>query len=84
MTNTKTEIIAGITTFLTMSYIILLNPSILATNGTGLSFSGVMCATVLISFISTFLIGCRLVYIFLNIIFSSGPKRIEFLLHVWN
>ncbi|MED2971989.1 MULTISPECIES: NCS2 family permease [unclassified Fictibacillus] len=32
-TNTKTEILAGITTFLTMSYIIFVNPSILADAG---------------------------------------------------
>ena len=29
----RTEIIAGITTFLTMSYILAVNPSILATTG---------------------------------------------------
>lgn len=54
---TKTEIIAGFTTFLTMSYIIILNPVILSTPGTGMSFSGVMVATILVSFISTLLMG---------------------------
>ncbi len=53
----STEILAGITTFLTMSYIIVVNPSILATEGTGMSFTGVMTATVLLAFVSTLLMG---------------------------
>ena len=32
-TNVKTEIIAGITTFMTMAYILVVNPSILADAG---------------------------------------------------
>ena len=32
-TNVRTEVIAGITTFLTMAYIIFVNPQILATTG---------------------------------------------------
>lgn len=53
----KKEIIGGITTFLTMSYIIVLNPAILSSPGTGMSFNGVMTATVLLSFFSTLLMG---------------------------
>ena len=44
-TSLRTEIIAGLTTFMTMAYIIFVNPSILATEGTGLSASGVIFAT---------------------------------------
>lgn len=55
--DTRTEVIAGITTFLTMSYIIVVNPAILSTEGTGMSFSGVLTATVLISFLSTLFMG---------------------------
>jgi AGZA family xanthine/uracil permease-like MFS transporter len=44
-TGLRTEIIAGLTTFMTMAYIIFVNPSILATEGTGLSASGVIFAT---------------------------------------
>lgn len=57
MTKPRTEIIAGITTFLTMSYIIVVNPAILATAGTGISFSGALTATVLLSFVMTCLMG---------------------------
>ena len=32
-TNVKTEVVAGITTFLTMAYIIFVNPSILSEAG---------------------------------------------------
>ena len=32
-TNWRTEILAGVTTFLTMAYIVLVNPAILATAG---------------------------------------------------
>jgi AGZA family xanthine/uracil permease-like MFS transporter len=44
-TNLRTEVIAGLTTFMTMAYIIFVNPSILGTDGTGLSVPGVFFAT---------------------------------------
>lgn len=34
-TNIKTEVIAGITTFMTMSYILAVNPSLLSQAGMG-------------------------------------------------
>jgi len=52
----RTEAIAGITTFFTMAYIVVVNPSILST-GTGMAFSGVLTATVLICFSMTLLMG---------------------------
>src|SRR5215203_1914264 len=56
-TNVRTEAIAGITTFFTMAYIVVVNPSILSTPGTGISFSGVLTATVLVCFSMTLLMG---------------------------
>lgn len=56
-TNIRTEAIAGITTFFTMSYIVVVNPAILSTPGTGMAFSGVLTATVLICFSMTLLMG---------------------------
>ena len=53
----RTEAIAGITTFFTMAYIIVVNPTILSTPGTGMAFSGVLTATVLICFSMTLLMG---------------------------
>lgn len=53
----KQEFIAGVTTFLTMSYIVVVNPAILATQGTGMAFSGVMTATVVLSFLATLFMG---------------------------
>ena len=53
----KKDIIGGITTFVTMSYIVVVNPAILSTTGTGMSFSGVMTATVLLCFLLTLLMG---------------------------
>jgi adenine/guanine/hypoxanthine permease len=53
----RTEVIAGITTFFTMSYIVIVNPSILSTSGTGMSFSGVLTATVLVCASMTLLMG---------------------------
>src|SRR5919112_1836542 len=44
-TNLRTEVIAGLTTFMTMAYIIFVNPAILGTDGTGLSVPGVFFAT---------------------------------------
>ena len=53
----RTESIAGITTFFTMAYIVVVNPAILATQGTGMSSSGVLFATVLVCVTSTLLMG---------------------------
>ena len=55
--NIRTEAIAGITTFFTMAYIVVVNPSILSTPGTGMSFSGVLTATVIVCFVMTLLMG---------------------------
>jgi adenine/guanine/hypoxanthine permease len=56
--NLKTEAIAGVTTFFTMAYIVVVNPQILSADGkTGMAFSGVLTATVLICFIMTLLMG---------------------------
>src|SRR5919205_2105180 len=53
----RTELIAGVTTFFTMAYIVVVNPSILSTEGTGMSFTGVLTATVLVCFVMTLLMG---------------------------
>src|SRR5678810_652403 len=53
----RTEAIAGVTTFFTMAYIIVVNPSILSTPGTGMAFSGVLTATVLVFFVMTLLMS---------------------------
>lgn len=50
-TNTKTEIIAGITTFMTMAYILAVNPSILSE--AGMDKTAVLIATCLASFVGT-------------------------------
>lgn len=50
-TNVKTEIAAGITTFMTMAYILAVNPSILGE--AGMDPTGVLLATCLASFIGT-------------------------------
>jgi AGZA family xanthine/uracil permease-like MFS transporter len=54
-TSFSTEIIAGISSFLATSYIIVVNPAILSQ--TGMPFSGVLTATVLVSFFSTLMMG---------------------------
>ena len=50
-TNVKTEIVAGITTFMTMAYILAVNPSILS--DAGMDANAVLIATCLASFIGT-------------------------------
>src|ERR1044071_742216 len=40
-----------------MAYIVVVNPSILSTPGTGMAFSGVLTATVLVCFVMTLLMG---------------------------
>jgi len=56
--NIRTEAIAGITTFFTMVYIVVVNPQVLSADGkTGMAFSGVLTATVLVCFSMTLLMG---------------------------
>ena len=50
-TNVRTELIAGLTTFMTMAYILAVNPSILA--DAGMDPTAVLLATCLASFIGT-------------------------------
>ncbi len=50
-TTVKTEVIAGITTFMTMAYILAVNPSILA--DAGMDSTAVLLATAIASFIGT-------------------------------
>jgi len=54
-TNVRTEIIAGITTFLATMYIIVVNPVIISS--TGMPFSGILTATVLVSAFSSIAMG---------------------------
>ncbi len=67
-TGIKTEIRAGITTFLTMSYIIAINPLILSLGGKGVPFDGAFAATILVACISSLLMG-----IYANLPFALAP-----------
>ena len=55
-TDVKTEIMAGITTFMTMAYILAVNPSILGAID-GMNSNGIFIATALASFIGTILMA---------------------------
>ena len=50
-TNIKTEVVAGVTTFMTMAYILAVNPSILSESG--MDVNAVLMATALAAFIGT-------------------------------
>lgn len=54
-TNVQTEVLAGIATFLATAYIIVVNPAILSQ--TGMPFSAVLTATVLVCFLSSLMMG---------------------------
>ena len=54
-TNVRTEVIAGITTFIAAMYIIVVNPAIISK--TGASFSAVLTATVILCAFSTLAMG---------------------------
>lgn len=62
-TTTRTEIVAGLTTFVTMAYIIFVNPSMLSVGAAATGsdetavFNGVFFATCLSAFIGTILMG---------------------------
>jgi AGZA family xanthine/uracil permease-like MFS transporter len=54
-TTVRIEVLAGLTTFMTMSYIIFVQPAVLST--TGMDFQSVMAATCIVSAFSTFLMA---------------------------
>ena len=51
------DVVGGVTTFFTMAYIVVVNPGILASPGTGMPFSGALTATVLVASSMTLLMG---------------------------
>ncbi|TDT63657.1 NCS2 family permease [Fonticella tunisiensis] len=65
-TNVKTEILAGVTTFLTMAYIIFVNPTILSQ--TKMDKGAVFVATILAATIGTFVMG-----LVANVPFAQAP-----------
>ena len=56
-TSVKTEVMAGIATFLTMAYITVVNPAILSTEGTGMAFGAVFTATIIAAVVGTLIMG---------------------------
>ena len=54
-TDVKTEVIAGATTFLTMAYIIFVNPDILS--ATGMDKEALIAVTCIVSAIATIIVG---------------------------
>ncbi|MEF9934263.1 MAG: NCS2 family permease [Clostridium sp.] len=65
-TTVKTEVLAGITTFMTMAYILVVNPSILA--DAGMDFGAVFTATAVATIVTTLLIG-----IYAKLPFAAAP-----------
>ena len=65
-TTVKTEVIAGITTFMTMAYILAVNPSILSASG--MDAQAVLIATALAAFIGTICMA-----LFANYPFALAP-----------
>ena len=54
-TNLRTEILAGVTTFLSMVYIVIVNPSVFSAGG--VNFGGVYIATIIAAVIGTLIMG---------------------------
>ena len=65
-TTARTEIVAGLTTFMTMAYILAVNPSIMST--TGMDKGAVLTATAIAGFIGTILMAA-----FANYPFALAP-----------
>ena len=65
-TDVRKEIMAGITTFVTMAYIIFVNPNMLAT--TGMSWQGVFVATCLAAAVGTLIMA-----LFANVPYAVAP-----------
>lgn len=62
-TNIRTEVIAGLTTFVTVAYILAVNPSVLAQSG--MDSGAVFTATAVVTFIGTCLMGLMTNYPFI-------------------
>lgn len=67
-TTVSTEILAGLTTFFAMAYIIVVNPQILSQ--TGMPWGGVFLATIIAAIIGTLVMG----------LFANVPLRLP---RVW-
>ena len=65
-TNVKTEVLAGITTFMTMAYILVVNPIILSE--TGMDFGGIFTATALSALVATLMMA-----LYANYPFALAP-----------
>ena len=65
-TNVKTEVIAGFTTFMTMAYILAVNPDVLSS--TGMDKGAIFTATVVSSIIATLIMA-----LFANLPFALAP-----------
>jgi AGZA family xanthine/uracil permease-like MFS transporter len=56
-TSVRTELLAGLATFLTMAYITIVNPLTLSTDGTGMAFGPVFTATIIAAVVGTLIMG---------------------------
>ena len=56
-TDVRTEVLAGVTTFMTMAYILFVNPAILGTGDNGLPFPAVLTVTGLVAGLLTIAMG---------------------------
>ena len=65
-TNVRREIVAGLTTFFTMAYIIFVNPNMLSE--TGMSWEGVFVATCLAAAVGTLIMA-----LFANVPYAVAP-----------
>lgn len=65
-TNVSTEIMAGVTTFFAMSYILFVNPTILS--AAGMPFQAVFLATIIAAIIGTLVMG-----LFANVPYAQAP-----------
>ncbi len=65
-TTVSTEVVAGLTTFFTMAYIIAVNPSVLSQSG--MEWGAVFLATIIASIIGTLVMG-----LFANVPYAQAP-----------
>ena len=65
-TNLRTEVLAGVTTFFTMAYIVVVNPGILSASG--MPWGAVFLATILAAVVGTLVMG-----LFANVPYAQAP-----------
>lgn len=73
-TNVRTEVLAGLTAFVTAAYVLAVNPSVMS--ATGMDSGAVFTATALVCFLGTLVMALLTNYLPVRAGSEHGPQRL--------